>query len=110
MNKAHYENNKEYYAKKARVNAKAYEASIRKFLGEYLLLHPCVDCGNGDLRVLEFDHVRGVKLFSISDAVRRQLSQKKIEEEILKCDVRCANCHRIVTAERGGWHNSIMSL
>lgn len=67
----------------------------------YLRKHPCVDCGNDDVRVLEFDHVRGVKLGNISSMVHNLISPiEQIIAEIAKCDVRCANCHRIVTCER----------
>ena len=30
-------------------------------------------------------------------------SLQKIQEEITKCEVVCANCHRIRTATRAGW-------
>jgi hypothetical protein len=59
----------------------------------------CVDCGIKDLRVLDFDHVRGVKLFTIGRAARSS-SAMRIEREIAKCVVRCANCHRIATYAR----------
>jgi hypothetical protein len=31
----------------------------------------------------------------------------KIKEEIEKCEVRCANCHRKVTAQRGNWYRTL---
>jgi predicted transcriptional regulator len=66
----------------------------------YLKTHPCVDCGNSDVRVLEFDHVRGVKINSVSAGVRDSWSVKKLLDEIDKCEIRCANCHKIVTDKR----------
>lgn len=66
----------------------------------YLSKHPCVDCGESDPIVLEFDHVRGTKEADISNMVQRGLSLVKIDSEIDKCDVRCANCHRRVTHQR----------
>jgi hypothetical protein len=72
----------------------------RKFLDNYLKNHPCIDCGNSDLRVLDFDHVRGEKVEDVSHAVRNNWSIIKIQKEIDKCEVRCSNCHRIVTYER----------
>lgn len=77
-------------------------ATNQAYILEYLKVHPCVDCGNIDVRVLEFDHVRGEKLFNISESFWRK--QEKIANEIAKCEVRCANCHRIVTFERLGKH------
>lgn len=35
--------------------------------------------------------------------VAMALPWRRILAEIEKCDVRCANCHRRVTVERGGW-------
>lgn len=60
----------------------------------------CVDCGITDIRVLDFDHVTQDKKFDISSAISRGYSDQKIFDEIAKCEVRCANCHRIVTHER----------
>jgi hypothetical protein len=66
---------------------------MRSFIREYKATHPCVDCGEADPIVLEFDHREpSEKSFSLSDA--RRLSLSKIAAEIAKCDVRCANCHR----------------
>lgn len=75
----------------------------RKFVWNYLSKHPCVDCGESDIVVLEFDHVRDTKVRDISEMVRRGNSILVIENEIEKCEVRCANCHRRVTAQRGNW-------
>jgi predicted HNH restriction endonuclease len=92
--------------KQKRESGKAYSDSKklkernRTFVTDYLSTHPCVDCGNSDIRVLEFDHVRGKKLINVSHAIKRTWSLKKLSEEIDKCEVRCANCHRIVTKER----------
>lgn len=68
--------------------------AIRSFIQSYLQGHPCVDCGEADIMVLEFDHVRGKKHFTISDFSRVTYSLTKVKTEIEKCDVRCANCHR----------------
>lgn len=69
---------------------------------EYLLNHPCVDCGERDPVVLEFDHVRGEKKYNISDMPRGGFALSTLKAEIEKCDVRCANCHRRRTAESLG--------
>jgi len=59
----------------------------------------CVDCGyNGEGCALDFDHVRGTKLFSIAMAWNRRADL--VEAEIAKCEVVCANCHRIRTRDR----------
>jgi hypothetical protein len=57
---------------------------------------PCMDCGASyPPYVMDFDHVRGKKLFDIGRM--RSQTAAKIMSEIAKCDVVCANCHRIRT-------------
>lgn len=68
---------------------------------EYLKSHPCVDCGERRLACLEFDHVRGKKYRAISNMM--QCGWTKLKAEIDKCDVRCANCHRIKTSKDQNW-------
>jgi len=73
----------------------------QKYILDYLLVHPCVDCGEKDPIVLQFDHQRD-KIKSISALVRSCSSLEKIIEEIAKCEIRCANCHiRRHSKERG---------
>ena len=74
------------------------------FVRAYLLEHPCTDCGERDPVVLEFDHVRGVKAGNVSTMMREPVTLKRLQEEIAKCDVRCANCHRRRTARTLGWY------
>lgn len=71
----------------------------------YLEAHPCVDCGESNPVVLEFDHVRGEKKWAVSRIVHVPHKWETIKEEIDKCDVRCANCHRLRTAEVRGWYS-----
>ena len=73
-------------------------------LWDYLVAHPCVDCGETDPVVLGFDHVRGVKVDALSNMSRRQFSIAKIGAEIAECEVRCANGHKRKTARERGWH------
>ena len=82
----------------------------RERLYRYFLSHSCVDCGNADPLVLEFDHVRGEKKYNVSNMVYRAFSWKTILEEIGKCDIRCANCHRIRTAKQGCWFKSLAGV
>jgi hypothetical protein len=70
----------------------------------YLEEHPCIDCGNNDIEVLEFDHKdQQLKMFNIGEALSHGYGWPKIQNEIEKCDVRCANCHRKKTRKQLGW-------
>jgi len=91
----HYEANKDTYKARAKAHTERERGKARTVLAEYLSDHPCVDCGESDPVVLEFDH-RDVaaKSFMIADAVRNGTSVATIMAEVEKCDVRCANCHR----------------
>lgn len=75
----------------------------RIYVKEYLQSHPCVDCEEEDWIVLEFDHVRDEKFIAISRMVAQAYRLDLIIEEIEKCEVRCANCHRRKTYERGNY-------
>lgn len=76
------------------------QVKARAWIKEYLKYHSCVDCGNSDLRVLEFDHRDpSQKKFAISRKVSDGVSIETLVKEVAKCDVRCANCHRIRTKE-----------
>lgn len=78
----------------------------RQFIFEYLSCHPCVDCSEPDPIVLEFDHVdRNKKEYEISRMIK-SYSVESIQQEISKCVVRCANCHRRKTAHEFNWHKS----
>ena len=77
---------------------KRFQQKRRELLDE-LKSVPCKDCGEVFPPVcMDFDHVRGAKKGNVSQMVMRKLS--KLEAEIAKCDIVCANCHRIRTHER----------
>jgi hypothetical protein len=62
---------------------------------------PCMDCGVVyPYYVLEFDHVRGMKKFPISNVSGGELSLRALRIEVAKCDLVCANCHRERTFSR----------
>lgn len=84
-----------------------YKDRNRIFITNYLKEHPCVDCGESDLVVLEFDHVRGVKRASLSYLANTAASLDSLRKEIAKCEVRCANCHRRKTAKQFGWFDKL---
>jgi hypothetical protein len=75
--------------------------SLTARIDEYLSEHPCVDCGEDNVALLDFDHLRD-KTADVSNLVREGSSWERIADEIAKCAVRCANCHARVTASRVG--------
>lgn len=59
---------------------------------------PCMDCGvEYPHYVMEFDHIRGEKSFNLGGT---NGSLERLQAEIDKCDIVCANCHRVRTWER----------
>lgn len=72
-----------------------------KEIHEYQLEKGCLDCGfNKHPAALEFDHIPGTeKKFNIGEEIGNR-SRQALWEEIAKCDVVCANCHAIRTANR----------
>jgi hypothetical protein len=91
---------REYYrknrdAQKSRLlrNVAATQTENRRRIIEYLSTHPCVDCGERDIVVLEFDHL-GHKVAGVSAYASSGRTWSRIKTEIEKCEVRCANCHR----------------
>lgn len=89
-----YLNNKSLYKSRAKQGRIKSYCRNRTFVKSYLCSHPCIDCGETDWRCLEFDH-RENKRASISKMVGNCCSIENIVKEISKCDIRCANCHRI---------------
>jgi hypothetical protein len=69
----------------------------------YLTAHPCVDCGESDPIVLEFDHRDPSKKRASISKLISHVTWAALQREIAQCDVRCANCHRRRTAEQFGW-------
>ena len=99
--KDHYLKNVSYYKEKSKKYSKMIRDRNKKIVCDYLSTHPCIDCGEKDIVVLDFDH-RENKDIAISVAIVNWSSNRLINE-IKKCDVRCANCHRRKTAKDFNW-------
>ena len=93
INREHYQKNKEVTKARSKDRSHRIKLVLMQFVYDYLNSHPCVDCGEADPIVLEFDH-RGDKKFDISTKLYCGTSLETLKMEIEKCDVRCANCHR----------------
>jgi hypothetical protein len=98
--KKYYNENKEVQIRQInearRVRRKESQNKMRKLLDN----SRCLDCDASDIRVLEFDHVRGVKKKDVSYLLSNGASWETLMEEINKCDIVCSNCHRIRTMTR----------
>ncbi len=97
----HYRANRQRYIDQAGRRTRRLAAERMEWVVAYLRDHPCVDRGEGDSLVLEFDHLRE-KEFNIAKGLRDRPWQSVLDE-IAKCAVVCANCHRRRTARRGGF-------
>ncbi len=104
----HYLDNSSSYKKRAYHWNKKQLEKHQNLIFNYLSKHPCVDCGETDPVVLEFDHVRGKKKYTISKMAGRY-SNDSVLNELKKCDVRCANCHRRKTAKDFGYSKLLLS-
>lgn len=90
------------------VTKRAHIARNRDIVLQHLLSHPCVDCGQHDLEVLEFDHVRGRKLGSVAQMAGYPVREERLRAEIAKCEVRCVNCHRRRSSRAGRWWSACL--
>jgi len=81
---------------------KRLRAQRRDFLNTYKTAAGCTDCGyDAHPAALEFDHLPGFqKDFGIGNANNLNVSMERLLAEIAKCEVVCANCHAIRTANR----------
>lgn len=91
--KAHYAKNAEAQRAKSIANRRRRVEA----LSAIKMSRGCIDCGyKAHPEALEFDHVYGKKECVVS----RAWGLKRAIAETSKCEVRCANCHRIATYTR----------
>src|SRR6266850_135011 len=99
----HYRRNKPRYLARNRRNKGRYRSRNRSRKAEYVAGLACVDCGESDPVLLEFDHRDAAdKLANVSRLMAAH-SWARVQAEIAKCDIRCVNCHRRRTAAQFGW-------
>jgi L-lysine 2,3-aminomutase len=70
-----------------------------RLVREVLEASGCIDCGELDLLVLEFDHI-GPKGFNVTRGIWLEYSLERMTTEIAQCEVTCTNCHRRRTRDR----------
>jgi hypothetical protein len=101
----YYETHKEYEKARTKKRRQRVREEAREYVYDYLSTHPCVDCGESDPVVLDFDHVKG-KGSTVNNLISRGASIRRIKAEIRLTEVRCSNCHRRKTAEEGNWYKN----
>jgi len=99
----HYLDNRSKRVQQAATRRRQAIAENQQFIFSYLSDKCCIDCGEPDPVVLEFDH-RDPNEKRIGISSMLTFSQEAILAEIAKCDIRCANCHRRSTAKRFGYY------
>ena len=63
---------------------------------------PCLDCGGKfDPCVMDFDHVDPSEKEMNIGVLARRCDTKRLMQEISKCEIVCANCHRLRTKQKG---------
>lgn len=96
----HYAKHKDRVKAKIKKHKQAYNRTTKKVIQDYKSNHPCSDCHKQYPHyVMEFDHVpgRGKKTMEVSKCLALGWKLERILKEIEKCDVVCANCHRLRT-------------
>ncbi|MBV9545757.1 MAG: hypothetical protein JOY61_15405 [Chloroflexi bacterium] len=86
-----------YYRNRQRLAAerRRRKADVRQWLREYKQGLTCATCGERHPATLDFHHTEAAdKEFSIGDAANYKWSRSRLLDEIAKCEILCANCHR----------------
>lgn len=105
----HYANNANEYKRRSFEKNKRHRKEVRQFIWDYLFEHHCVDCGEKNPILLQFDHLRDKK-FTIACALRDGIGVKTVLKEIEKCEVRCVRCHTLKTARELGWYKGLAGV
>lgn len=97
-----YAKNKKSHYENVRRSRAARAIFLREMVAKIKIEKGCKDCGyRTHAEALEFDHLpQNLKIENVSILVAKGVAVAKILAEIEKCDVRCANCHRVITHKR----------
>lgn len=99
-NRSYYKDNKNVDNKRRQENRKEYNKRVLELVNS-LKNVPCMDCGvKYPPYVMDFDHKNETSKIGNIGTMKLRVSIAKLLEEIEKCDVVCANCHRIRTHKR----------
>ena len=98
----HYRNNKQAYLRRSKLRNPQQRKRIREFIVSYKSNKPCSDCSRVYPHyIMDFDHVDPrSKKRSVAKFSGTCCSLERVKEEIEKCELVCANCHRQRTWDR----------
>jgi protein-arginine kinase activator protein McsA len=97
---AYYQENRDRLYPMIKARGKIARQSVKDFVLEYKSSHPCEKCGEADPAALDFHHSDGKKEFTVGRALVLGRTLRRVKEEIEKCRVLCASCHRKFHAGR----------
>jgi hypothetical protein len=81
----------------------AFQQARRDLINKIKMDRGCAVCGySSHPAALDFNHIHGDKAFNVSQDPK--VAMHKLLSEIDKCEVLCANCHRVHTYENKHWH------
>ncbi len=92
----YYVKNKDIMKRRAREWTRMNRKRVRHFLIGYKTFFGCAKCGLYDQRVLDCHH-RGNKEIDLGSVAGKSWSLARVVLELMKCQILCANCHRIET-------------
>lgn len=88
-----------------KVRTSSFQQVRRDLINKIKIDRGCAICGYNDhAAALDFNHTQGDKKFNVSQDPKVALH--RLLEEIDKCEVLCANCHRVHTYENRHWHTN----
>jgi 5-methylcytosine-specific restriction endonuclease McrA len=103
----HYKRYGDAYRSRARLRHRVQKKALLEVMLKYLEGKSCAKCGITDIRTFEFDHLDPLKKkFSIARGISNKYSWSVILAEIEKCQILCANCHKIRTAQQFKWYKT----
>ena len=86
-----YQKHREVMIQRVRQNKRR----VKKWIDKYKETLKCSKCGESHPSTIDFHHKnRDTKEVSVAYLVANGYSTKRIEKELEKCEVLCANCHR----------------
>jgi hypothetical protein len=95
VSRRHYERHKEDYLERSRRANPVVRRAIGMRILQYLRERQCARCGEADPVVLEFNHLDpALKVANVGEIAAKGFAWGRVEEELAKCEVLCANCHQ----------------